>query len=61
MLRYIEIALFGAFMMVLVRVILNTSLESGNPTLFILAVLSTFMFGWMLPKIVPYIKNKRKR
>ena len=61
MLRYIEIVLFGAFMMVLVRGTWNTSIETVNPPLFVLAVLATFIFGWKLPKIIEYVKGRWKQ
>ena len=60
MLRYIEIALFGAFMLVFVQRVLETSFEVGNPFLFILVVSSAFMVGWMVPKIVQSIKGRLK-
>jgi hypothetical protein len=59
-LRYIEIALFVAFIIVLLGGVLNTSTETGSPMMFILAVAASFVVGWTLPKFVQYIKTRLK-
>ena len=60
MLRYIEIALLAAFMIVLLGGVLNTSTETASPFVFILAVTASFAAGWVLPKFVDYVKTKLK-
>jgi hypothetical protein len=60
-LRYIQIALFGAFILLFVSRVLETSLEIGTPFLFILVVASGFFFGWMMPKIAQFMKGRWKQ
>jgi hypothetical protein len=63
MLRYIELALLGTFLLVFVSRALDASFEIGNPFLFLLfviAVSTTFIVGWKSSHIIQYVKGKLK-
>lgn len=63
MLRYIEVALFGTFMLVFVVRALEASFEIGNPVLFLLflvGVSASVVFGWKSSQIIQYVKGKLK-
>jgi len=59
-LRYIEIALFGVFIILFLNRAWESSFATRYPPLFIVAVAATFAFGLMLPKIIEYLKTNLK-
>ena len=63
MLRYIEVALLGTFLIVFLHGALDASFEIGNPVLFLLflvGVSASVVAGWKSSQIIQYIKGKLK-